>query len=233
MAVAIALMAKLPRPGQVKTRLAAAVGAAGAAALAHAFLQDSAARIVRLAAESGAVPVALHAPAEAGREMAALLPPGFLPVAQAEGDVGRRMERGFAALFALGHGPVLLTGSDVPTLPEALLREALDAVRGGSDAAFVPVRDGGYCAVALARPAPALFAGMAWSTASVMAGTASAAARAGLRLHATAAWYDVDEAADLDTLRAEFAGIAPPGCAPVLGDAAPNTRAMLVLRGTQ
>lgn len=233
MSVAIALMAKLPCPGAVKTRLAAVIGPLEAAALALAFLQDSAARVARLAAAFEAEPVALHAPPGAGAAMAARLPPGFLCLAQSGGDVGERMARGSDALFARGHGPVLLTGSDVPTLPEALLREALEAVRGGSDAALVPVRDGGYCAVALAKPAPVLFAGVAWSTASVMAETASAASRAGLRLHVTAPWYDVDEYADLETLRAEFAGRAPPGCAPVPGDPAPATRAMLLSRGAQ
>lgn len=226
-------MAKLPRAGEVKTRLARAVGDAAAAALAQAFLADSAARVARLAEARGAVPVALHAPDGAGRAMAALLPPGFAMIAQGDGDVGQRMARGFDALFAAGHGPVLLTGSDVPTLPAALLGEALDALGRGADAAFVPVLDGGYCAVALARPAPALFQGIAWSTPGVMAATAAAAARAGLRLHRTAPWHDVDEPADLGTLRAEMAGTPPPGCAPLAGDPAPATRALLASRGTQ
>lgn len=227
MAIAIALMCKAPRPGFAKSRLAAAIGAAGAARLAEAFLRDSAARAAALADAVAGVAVALHAPAEAAAEIAPLLPPGFTLAPQSDGDVGERMARGFASLFARGHGPVLLTGSDLPTLPPALLAEALEAVRGDCDVAFVPVRDGGYGAVALARPAPMLFAGIAWSTPGVMAATEAAAAGAGLRLHRTASWYDVDEAEDLATLRAAFAGVPPEGCAAMAGDAAPWTRIAL------
>jgi len=226
-AIAIALMCKAPRPGFAKSRLARAIGARGAARLAEAFMRDGAARAAALARAFAGGAFALHAPADAAEEIAPLLPPGFALAPQSEGDVGERMAQGFASLFAGGHGPVLLTGSDLPTLPQALLAEALEAVRGGCDAAFVPVRDGGYGAVALVRPAPRLFAGIAWSTPGVMAATQAAAASAGIRLHCTAPWYDVDEAEDLRTLRAELAGVPPEGCAAMAGDAAPWTRIAL------
>ena len=227
-AAAIVLMCKAPRPGFAKTRLAGAIGDDAAARLAAAFIRDSAARAAALAAACDAQAVALHAPDDAGEEIASLLPPRFVCMPQGPGDVGERMARGFSTLFAAGHGPVLITGSDVPTMPVALLREAFLSVRDGhADAAIVPVRDGGYCAIALARPAPALFLGIAWSTPDVMAATAAAAERAGLRLHRTAGWYDVDEVADLATLRAELGGEQPAGCAIMAGDPAPATRAEL------
>lgn len=228
MAIAIALMCKAPRPGFAKTRLARRIGAATAARLAAAFIRDSAARALALAEACGGVAIALHAPANAAEEVARLLPPGFALAPQGEGDVGHRMADAFETLLAAGHGPVLLTGSDLPTLPRALLAEALEAVRSGRcDAGFVPVRDGGYGAVVLARPAPILFRGIAWSTPEVMEATEAAARAAGLRLHRTAAWYDIDGMEDLRMLRAEFAGVAPPGCAALPGEAAPATRAAL------
>ena len=75
MEMAIALMAKRPEPGRVKTRLATVIGAEAAAAFALAALRDSAARAIRLAAAFGAQPVLLHAPAGAGAAMAGVLPP--------------------------------------------------------------------------------------------------------------------------------------------------------------
>ena len=225
MAIAIGMMCKAPRAGFAKTRLARAIGAEAAARLAAAFIADSAVRALAVAEAFGGVAVALHAPADAAAEIAALLPPGFGLAPQPEGDLGARMAGGFAALFAAGHGPVLITGTDIPTLPDALLRAALSAVLTGRvEAAAVPVLDGGYCALALARPVPALFQGITWSTPLVMAATEAAALRAGIAFHRTPPWYDVDDEAGLDMLRAELAGTAPAGCAVLAGHDAVATR---------
>jgi len=204
------------------------LGEAAAARLAAAFLADSAARVARLAEGLGGTVLALHAPDDAGVEVAPLLPPGFAALLpQGSGDLGARMERGLAALLARG-SPALLTGTDLPTMPSALLREAIGAVAdGGADVALVPVLDGGYGAIALARHAPRLFRGIAWSTAGVMAATERAALASGLHLHATAPWYDVDSLEDLARLRAELGGTPPAGCAPLPGEPAPATRRAL------
>ena len=225
MGIAIGLMCKAPRAGFAKTRLARTIGAEAAARLAAAFINDSAARALAVAAALGGVAVALHTPADAGPEIAPLLPPGFGLAPQPEGDLGARMAGGFAALFGAGHGPVLITGTDIPTLPDALLRSALAAVLSGrAEAAAVPVLDGGYCALVLARPMPALFQGIAWSTAGVMAATEAAAASAGIGFHRTPPWYDVDDEHGLGILRAEFAGTAPADCADMVGYDAMATR---------
>lgn len=228
MAAAIALMCKAPRPGYAKTRLARAIGAEAAAQLAASFIEDSATRAASLAATVGGVAIAFHTPADAGADIAPLLPAGMALAPQCQGDLGQRMAGIAADLFAAGHGPVLITGTDLPTLPEALLHEALLALRDGRAAVgLVPVLDGGYCAIALSAPAPALFQDIAWGTDGVMAATVEAAARLGIALHRTASWYDVDEPADLDTLRRELAGTLPPGCAAARGWPAHATRRAL------
>ncbi len=196
----IGMLCKAPRPGFAKTRLAAALGDARAAALARAFLADSAA----LAASLGAA-TAFFAPADAQAEIAPLLPAGMALAPQPEGDLGVRIAAAFAALGT----PALVLGTDSPDLPRALLQQALDAL-ATHDAAFVPAHDGGYCAVALRAPAPALFTGIPWSSAETLRATLAAAR--GLRVHLTAAWHDVDEAADL---------------AKLVLDHAPATRAVL------
>ena len=222
MRVAIGLMCKAPRPGFAKTRLARVIGEARAAALAAAFIRDAAARAARLAGALGGEAVALFTPDDAASELAPLLPPGMPLLPQEEGGLGERMAQGIALLLARGD-VALLTGSDVPTLPAALLAEAVAEVAAGrADAGFVPVTDGGWCAAAVKAPVTALFGGMAWSTPRVMEETEAAAVREGLRLHRTAPWYDVDEAAGFARLEAEMAGQAP------AGDAAPATRALLL-----
>lgn len=213
---AIGLMAKAPRPGLAKTRLIPALGAEGAAALARAFIADSAA----LARSAGVEVRVLAASAEATAELAALTD---LPaLAQSEGDLGARMEGAFAALFAQGFAPVLLIGADSPALPQAHLRAALALAAAHPEAVVLgPAEDGGYWCVGLSRPARGLFDAIAWSTASVLAETEARAARLGLAVVRAPLWHDVDEPADLDRLREDLRHDPA---------AAPHTRALLAAR---
>lgn len=220
------LMCKAPRAGVSKTRLAPLLGAERAAALARGFLLDSAEALRLLAARDGVAPVAFHAPAGAGAEMAALLP-GWTLAPQPEGDLGARMEAAFARLFAPGIGGALLTGTDAPTLPPALLELLPAAIRAGADAALIPALDGGYCAIALARPLPALLRDMPWSDPGLLDATRARAAGAGLRLDVLPPWHDVDVPADLEWLRTSLAGLPPPGCSPLPPYRANHSRAAL------
>lgn len=212
-------MCKPPRLG--KTRLAAGVGQGAARRLAAAFLRDAAelAEEVALRAQVGRIAFAT----EGVGEMAEFLP-GWEVLPQPAGDLGARMGAAFDTLFARGARRALLIGTDAPTLPPALLELAL---AGRTDATIVPALDGGYCAIALARPLPVLLQGMPWSTNGVLAATRAAAARDALALTELAPWHDVDEAEDLPRLRTSLAGAAPPGCSHLPPWRAQNTLAAL------
>lgn len=225
-ALGIGLMCKPPIAGVSKTRLAAVVGAERAAALAAAFLADSAAIARQLATREHAMLTAFHTPADAGEAMAALLP-GWDVQPQAEGDLGARMGDAVARIFAAGAGCALLLGTDAPTLPPALLELLLAALRDGADAACIPALDGGYCAIAFARPLPALLTDMPWSTPGLLDATRARAASEGLRLDVLQAWHDVDEASDLEQLRLTLDGAALPGCSVLPSFRASATRAAL------
>lgn len=214
MKVGFGFLCKAPRPGVSKTRLAAAVGPERAAHLARAFLLDSAALVTALSQRLHARRIAFHAPSEAEQEMAAMLP-GWELRAQVEGDLGVRMGAAFDALFAEGAACAVLLGADAPTLPRALVELLVSAVERGADAAVIPALDGGYCAIAAARPLPILLAGMPWSQGGLLAATRSAASTAGLKLVELEAWHDVDEASDLDLLRLTLDGTQPSGCSPL------------------
>jgi rSAM/selenodomain-associated transferase 1 len=222
----IGFMCKPPVAGLSKTRLAAVVGQERAAELARAFLLDSAAIARQLATREHAALIAFHSPDDANEALAALLPRWTL-APQGEGDLGARMGRAVERLFAEGSGRALLMGADAPTLPPALLELLLAALRDGADAAVIPALDGGYCAIAFARPLPALLDGIPWSTPEVLAATRARAVAEGLRLDLLQAWHDVDEAADLDLLRLTLAGGAPPGGSPLPGFRASATRGAL------
>lgn len=190
------------------------VGAARAAQLARAFLLDSADLLRFLAPRYAATLTAFHAPADAGEEMGALLP-GWTLTPQPEGDLGARMGAAFESLFQPGIACALLTGTDAPTLPPALLELLPAAVAGGADAAVIPALDGGYCAIAMARPLPALLDSMPWSAPGLLDATRARAAAAGLRLDVLQPWHDVDSAEDLELLRLSLAAAQPPGCSPL------------------
>ncbi len=204
--LALGLMCKPPHLG--KSRLAAGIGAGAAARLAAAFLADSAALAEEVAHRAGAHLAVFVTPDDAVGGLAALFP-GRIALPQGQGDLGARMHRAFLALFAGGAKRAVLIGADAPTLPPALLELAL---AHPAPAVVVPALDGGYCAIALGRPVPELFDGIAWSTSGVLAQTRAAAARAGVALAELPPWHDVDEADDLSALRLSLAGVPPPGC---------------------
>jgi rSAM/selenodomain-associated transferase 1 len=193
--LAIAVLAKAPIAGLAKTRLAPALGARGAAALAERMLDHAVAQAV--AAALGPVTV-WAAPDTTHPAFARLQRQHAVALAvQGGGDIGQRM----AAVFTAQGGPLLLMGSDLPGLDAAVLQQAAAAL-ADHDAVLVPALDGGYGLIGLHRPAPHLFEGLAWSTPSVLAQTRQRLAAAGLRHAELPALADIDEPADLARLPA-------------------------------
>ena len=117
------------------------------------------------------------------------------PAIERGGDLGERMATAFADAFAAGSRRVALAGSDVPELTRERVGEAFSAL-DDHDMALGPAADGGYYLVALARPRPALFEGVAWSTERVLAETLERAAAAGLRVRLLGTLRDVDTPED-------------------------------------
>lgn len=195
---------KAPRPGAVKTRLARDLGAAAAADLYRRIAE----RVLRGSAPAGDeyLRTVAFAPADARDEIAAWLPGEELR-AQRGGDLGERMAAAFADAFAAGSRRVALAGSDVPELTRERVGEAFSAL-DGHDMALGPAADGGYYLVALARPRPALFEGVAWSTERVLAETLERAAAAGLRVRLLGTLRDVDTPEDARRFEEEEASHA-------------------------
>lgn len=191
------VFAKPFRPGEVKTRLASALGGPAASALARAFFLDTWAKVGAL---EGAGPVL------ASTEDV----PGHFGVApeqlwlQGEGDLGERMER--VARRALAAAPwVLLVGADSPALPEGAL-EAACAALADHDAVLGPADDGGYYLFGLRRAPAGLLEGLPWSAADTFTATHARLKERGLSVALVEPHFDVDGPADLERLRALLAG---------------------------
>jgi len=192
--VAVAILAKAPVPGLAKTRLTPVLGTDGAANLQARFIE----RAVTTAQTAAIGPVTLwvtpdrHHPVF--QTIAALL--GVAVAVQPEGDLGARM----LAAIAAANGPAIVIGTDCPALTPDHLNAAARALADGVDVVIMPVDDGGYGLIGMQRPEPALFAGMTWSTSSVMAETRRRLTRLGLSWREPARLWDVDVPADLERL---------------------------------
>lgn len=192
-ATAVIVFAKLPTPGQAKTRLAPALGLIGAAVLAQRMLEHA----VDAACGAGFGTVELCATPHTDAPILANLVErhGITLRAQGEGDLGERMERALTRCLKT-HPRVLLMGADIPALDAPLLRQAAAAL-DRHDAVFIPAHDGGYALVGLRRSAPELFTRIAWSTPTVMAATRERARSAGIGFAELAPVFDIDEPSDL------------------------------------
>ena len=184
---------KEPRPGAVKSRLAARIGAEAAAAVYRAIADEE----IRRTAPRGDEYERrfLFDPPDSGPRIAEWLP-GQIILPQGGGDLGERMARAFADAFASGARRAALVGTDVPALSYEDVRDALESL-DEHDVALGPATDGGYYLIALKGPEPELFAGIRWSSGEVLAATLDRAARRGLSVRVLRTLGDVDTVEDL------------------------------------
>lgn len=189
------VIAKAPRPGLCKTRLEPLLGPDGSARLQAVLV----ARAARWAAAHGDAFVAFT-PDDAEGELAALAPGAEL-FPQCTGDLGARLAHATDHVLAAHGGPVLLIGSDAPTLTAMHAEAALADLRDGCDVTFGPAADGGWYLVGLNEPHPELFTALPteeWGGPEVLRLSLEAAHDAGLSLGMLRSERDLDEPADAE-----------------------------------
>lgn len=187
---ALAIFAKTPLPGLVKTRLSPPLSPEQGAELYRCMMLDTFSRV-------GSLPVdtfIFYAGDEAFfREAAPSVP--LLP--QSGACLGTRLEDAFTALQSLGYDARVVIGTDAPDLPLAFIRQAFDLLAAGKDVVFGPAEDGGYYLVGVRGGFEALFRDIPWSGPQVLERSLERAAEAGLTCALLPAWYDVDGVDDL------------------------------------
>jgi glycosyltransferase A (GT-A) superfamily protein (DUF2064 family) len=179
-ATTLVVIAKQPVPGRVKTRLVPPCTYEQAAALAEAALADTLHTVLM-------VPARRRVLVLEGKP-GPWLPTGFDIVPQCDGPLDERLAGAFAAV----RGPALLIGMDTPQITRGLLAvdwRAADAVLG-------PAADGGFWALGMREPDPALLRGVPMSTPSTGAIQRARLVAAGLRVADLPQLRDVDAAAD-------------------------------------
>ena len=193
--VTVAVIAKAPVPGRVKTRLCPPATHAEAAAVAAASLQDT--LDVVLACRAGRRVVVLDG------EVGPWCPAGLDVVAQCGGGLGERLAHAVASLG----GPVVVVGMDTPQLTAALVdRAVLQLCRPGTDAVLGDAEDGGYWGIGLRSADDRVFRGVPMSSPDTGRAQAAALERCGLRVAHLPRLRDVDTFEDARRVAAAVPG---------------------------
>lgn len=179
---------KYPVPGQVKTRLAGALGDDAAAA----WYREMAALVLeRTAADEAYRRILFVSPEERILDFVRWLPDEtFLP--QRGAELGERMAGAVSQLLGFG-GYALLIGTDVPDISKAVIVQAFDLLCL-HDVVIGPAEDGGYYLIGMKQAHTTLFDGIAWSTPEVLPATLGKIAMLGL------SYALLPELADIDTI---------------------------------
>jgi len=192
---ALVVMAKAPRLGFVKTRLA---GACDVVQLSECMLQDT----LALARSVPGLHVAVMCPADDVAALASRLP-GDVEVV---GQDGRGLAAALCSAFGRfvpAFGRVMALDSDSPHLPRAVLHAAF-ALLDTNDLVVGPTEDGGYYLVGASAVHLRLFDKASLGTSSACDALRSCARELGLSVALTEPWYDVDVPADLSRLAADL-----------------------------
>lgn len=218
---ALAVMAKAPKAGRVKTRLSPPLTLEQTAALNTHFLRDT---TENLATIPGAAGLISYTPVGDEGLFAGLLPETFALVPQRGDGFGERLLAAAEDILAIGYGAVCLIDSDSPTVPAGAFYRAVEALAApGERVVLGPSHDGGYYLIGMKQAYREPFERITWSTGAVFAETVGRCQEAGLEVVTLPVWYDVDDGATLATLKAELLDGVEPEFATVKGYGAPHT----------
>ncbi len=222
---ALAVMAKAPRPGKVKTRLSPPLTPEQASDLNACFLRDTVACLHEATLAALAEWVISYTPQGEEAAFAGILPERAFLLPQRGVGFGERLLTTAEDLFACGFSAVCLIDSDSPTVPSTEFVTATQRLLSSEECAILgPSEDGGYYLIGLQQPHPQLFERISWSTDLVTAQTLDRAAGIDLQIHLLRQWYDVDDESSFSRLQSEL--LDPQTMYP-RGYAAPHTRAYI------
>ena len=195
----LVIMAKAPRPGMVKTRLASSLPVEDVTAFYRCLLDDT----LALARSLVNVEVAVMCPGSDVDELAQLAGREVNVVAQK----GEGLAAGLTSVFSRfteGHQRrTIAFNSDSPHLPRSVLEGAFTTLVE-HDIVVGPTDDGGYYLVGAKASYPALFASDGMGTSSALERLLSSARALELSVGFSDPFYDIDVADDLTRLAAEL-----------------------------
>jgi len=198
----LVIMAKAPKPGVVKTRLAQSLPLAAVVELYRCLLDDT----MALARSLGDVDVAIMCPASDVEDLSRAVGDSIPIVAQSGDGLAAGLTSVFAHFAEAGRRRIVAFNSDSPHLPASVLVSAFRAL-AQSDVVVGPTHDGGYYLVGATASHPGLFAGDGLGTTNAYEALLGRVRALGLSVSLTDAFYDIDVAEDLSRLAAELQSV--------------------------
>jgi uncharacterized protein len=195
----LVIMAKAPKPGVVKTRLAQILPLSAVVELYRCLLNDT----MALARSLDDVDIAIMCPASDVEDLSRAVSDAIPIVAQSGDGLSAGLASVFAHFAAAGRQRIVAFNSDSPHLPVSVLKSAFQTLNE-CDVVVGPTHDGGYYLVGARASYPGLFAGDGLGTTDAFEALLARVSALGLSLGLTDPFYDIDVAADLSRLAAEL-----------------------------
>lgn len=195
----LVIMAKAPRQGSVKTRLAESLSPQAVTELYRCLLNDT----IDLAQALDRVEIAIMCPGSDVDDLSRAVAKTVRIVPQ----TGHGLAAGLASVFnhfaTSSQHRVIAFNSDSPHLPPSVLQTAFDVLEA-RDLVVGPTHDGGYYLVGAKVSHSDLFASDGMGTANALEALLTRARALGLSVHLADPFYDIDVESDLTRLAAEL-----------------------------
>src|SRR6266436_3848001 len=195
----LVIMAKAPRLGSVKTRLAERLSMQAVTELYQCLLNDT----IALAQALDHLEIAVMCPASDVDDLSRAVAKTVRIVAQTGQDLAAALASVFNHFATSGQQRVIAFNSDSPHLPASVLETAFDVLKA-RDLVVGPTNDGGYYLVGARASHSDLFASDGMGTANALEALLTRARALELSVHLTDPFYDIDVEADLTRLAAEL-----------------------------
>ncbi len=196
----IIIMAKVPRAGNVKTRLQPFLSPAQCVSLSEAFLEDA---IYKAQNRANDLIIAFSPGSERGY-FAKFENNKFTLLAQKGENLGEKMFNAFQFAFANNSDAVVMIGTDSPTFPAEFINRAFENLQN-SDTVLGESEDGGFYLIGLRTLRKEIFADVEWSSPETFEQTTKNIRNIGLKLFCLPIWFDVDFPDDLIKLNKDLA----------------------------
>lgn len=201
----IIIMAKVPRAGNVKTRLQPFLTPEECRTLSESFLSDAISKTKNLSKQM----VIAFAPADEKGYFGKFAIENLILIEQKGADLGEKISNAFEAVFSLNsNASVLMIGTDSPTFPPKFIEETFTALESGADAVLGKSADGGFYLIGLRKNPSRLFERIEWSSPKVFEQMTRNINSLNLNLKLIPEWKDVDTPDDLRRLHEEISGNA-------------------------
>lgn len=187
----LAIFAKPPVPGSVKTRLSPALPVGYACQVYRAMLEDALDAAARASADERFLYWS-----DSGNDVEGFDAAAVESRTQRGADLGERLSHAFAELLRAPDDRAVILGADCPALDAPTIDSAFTALES-ADLVLGPTRDGGYYLIGLRKLVPDLFSGIAWSTDRVAIQTLERARDAKLTTVTLGQLEDLDTPEDL------------------------------------